>query len=252
MTDEPLVVTTEGDVRVVTLNRPDKLNAISEALHSRLTGVWAELAQDATARAVVLTGSGRAFSAGGDADWLEQVATDPRVRWNALDEAGRLVREMLRCPLPVVAAVNGAAVGLGASIASLCDVVVMTETAFFSDTHVMLGIAAGDGVAAVWPGTIGMLRAKEYILLGDRISAQQAQTIGLANRVVPADKLMAEALELADRLGRLPTYALRATKRALNLQLERSAIGVMDFALASESEHFSYPEMVEKIRGMRG
>jgi len=250
--NQPLSVTSDGDVRIVTMLRPDRLNAISKALHAALTHVWAELARDPAARAVILTGSGRAFSAGGDAEWLEQVATDPQARWNAIDEGGRLFREMLRFPLPVVAAVNGPAVGLGASIASLCDLIVMSEKAFFSDTHVMLGVAAGDGVAATWPAIIGMPRAKEYILLGDRIPAAEAHRIGLANRVVAADDLMSEALGLAHRLAALPQYAARATKRAMNLQIERSAAGIIDFALASESEHFSYPEMVEKIRAMRG
>jgi enoyl-CoA hydratase len=251
-TEPPLLVTIDGDVRIVTLNHPDRLNAISQALHAALTAVWAELAADPKARAVVLTGNGRAFSAGGDADWLEQVATDPHVRWNAIDEGGRLFREMLRFPLPVVAAVNGPAIGLGASIASLCDLLVMSEKAFLSDPHVMLGIAAGDGVAATWPGIIGRPRAKEYILLGDRISADEAYRIGLANRVVAPDAVLPEALALARRLAALPTYAVRASKRAMNLQLERSAVGIIDYALAAESEHFTFPEMLEKIRSMRG
>ncbi len=251
-TDEPLLVTSDGSTRIVTMNRPDKLNAISEELHAALTGIWARLMRDPEARAVIVTGSGRAFSAGGDAEWLEQIATDPEVRWRAIDEGGRLAREMLRFPLPVVAAVNGPAVGLGASIASLCDMVVMSEEAFFSDTHTMLGVAAGDGVAATWPGTIGMQRAKEYILLGDRIPADEAYRLGLVNRVVSPENIMTEAAALAQRLGALPKYAFRATKKTLNLQVERSAVGIIDFALAAESEHFSMPEMVEKIRGMRG
>jgi enoyl-CoA hydratase len=249
--DEPLFVTNQGTTRIVTMNRPERLNAVSEALHSALTGVWAELMRDRSARAVVLTGAGRAFSAGGDADWLAQIATDADMRWRAFDEAGKLAREILRCPLPVVAAATSPAVGLGASIASLCDLVVMGEKAYFADPHTMLGVAAGDGVAATWPGAIGMHRAKEHILLGSRIKAEEAYRIGLANRVVPTEDVLHEAVALADQLGALPVYALRATKKALNLQLERSSIGIIDFALAAESEHFSLPEMEEKLREMR-
>jgi enoyl-CoA hydratase len=234
------------------MNLPERLNAISRELHAALTGVWSALARDPDARAVVLTGNGRAFSAGGDAGWLEQVATDAHVRWQAIDEGGRLFREMLRCPLPVVAAVNGPAIGLGASVASLCDMVVMSESSFFADPHVAIGIAAGDGAVATWPGIVGMVRAKEYILLGDRITPAEAFRIGLANRVVPPDELMPVAGELARRLGNLPIYAMRATKRALNLQIERSAAGVIDYALAAESEHFSLAGMAEKLRAMRG
>jgi enoyl-CoA hydratase len=251
MTSELLQVTNDGHIRIVSMNRPDRLNAISEELHAALTGIWAQLMRDPEARAVILTGAGRAFSAGGDAEWLARISTDPEVRWKAIDEGGRLAREILRFPLPLVAAINGPAVGLGASLASLCDMVVMSREAFFSDTHTMLGIAAGDGVAATWPGSIGMQRAKEYILLGDRITADDAHRLGLVNRVVSPEGVMDEATLLANRLGALPKYAFRATKKALNLQTERSALGIIDFALAAESEHFSLPETVEKIQGMR-
>jgi enoyl-CoA hydratase len=243
----PLTVTEEGALRVVTLNRPDRLNAISELLHTELVEVWRRLAQDPSAKAVVLTGSGRAFCAGGEMDWLIRVATDRTVRMNAMDEGARLVREILHCPLPIVAAVNGPAVGLGASLATLCDVVVMSEKAFFSDPHVTLGIAAGDGVAGLWPATIGVHKAKELILLGDRVLASDALRLGLANIVASPDQLLAEAKSIATRLADLPVAALRATKRALNMHIERSMFGVIDYAMAAESDNFGLPEVREKI-----
>lgn len=250
-TIRPIRVESVDDIRIVTMTRPDQMNAINAELHSSLTGVWAELAEDRDARAVVLTGEGRAFSAGGDLDWLTEVATNPDVRWRAIDEGGRLVREMLRCPLPVVAAVNGPAVGLGASIASLCDLVVMSERAFFADPHVQIGVAAGDGVVATWPGVIGMQLAKEYILLGGRIPATRALELGLANRVVDPDALLPTAIDLARQLGALPKYALRATKRAMNMIVEATGMRGLDYALASESEHFSLDEVRASLVAMR-
>lgn len=246
-----ITIEKDGGLRIVRLNIPDKLNAISEQLHNELTRIWWHLAQDRDARAIVLTGEGRAFSAGGDAKWLESITADPEARWRSIDEGRRLVREILHCPLPIVAAVNGAAIGLGASIASLCDLVVMSEKAYFSDPHVALGIAAGDGAAGVWPATIGVLRAKEYILFGDRITAEEALRLGLANRVVPQERLMDEAIALANRLASIPTAALRTTKRAINMHVERATFGVLDYALATESEHFTLPDIRESLAKLK-
>lgn len=245
--ESPLLVAADGPVRIVTLNRPERKNAINAELHGELTTVWAVLAADREARAVILTGSGNAFCAGADGGWLMEVTRDAEVRWRAVEEARRLVSEMLRFPLPVIAAVNGPAVGLGSSLASLCDAVLMAEDAYLADPHVALGVAAGDGAVATWPFLIGLLRAKEYLFTGERISAVTAEQLGLANRVVPAEKLLAEAMALAHRLASLPAAALRATKRALNLQVERAALGALDFASAAESEHFTLPDLQERL-----
>ncbi len=180
-----LLVETNGAVRVVTLNRPDALNATDEELHGALEAVWRQLADDADARVVVLTGHGRAFSAGGDLLLLERMSVDEELRSRVLAEAGRLVRQIVQFPLPVMAAVNGPAVGLGCTLASLCDVVIVEEHAYFADPHLAIGLVAGDGGVVSWPGLVGLQRAKEFIFTGDRIPAQRAYEIGLANRVVP-------------------------------------------------------------------
>lgn len=242
-----LVVESDGPVRVVTMSRPECRNAINAELHTELTHVWSTLAADPEAGCIVLTGSGTAFSAGGDTDWLLEVSRDADVRWRALDEARRLVLELLRCPLPVIAAVNGPAVGLGSSLASLCDVVLMSEDAYFADPHVALGVAAGDGAVVTWPFLVSLLRAKQWLFTGDRISAADAERFGLATRVVPAADLQWEALDLAHRLAGLPRYALRATKRALNQHLERAAQGTLDYVCAAESEHFTFPELAARL-----
>jgi len=243
-----LVVESDGPVRVVTMSRPECRNAINAELHAELTSVWARLAADPTAGSVVLTGAGSAFSAGGDAGWLLEVHGDAEVRWRAIDEARRLVLELLRCPLPVIAAVNGPAVGLGSSLASLSDVVLMSDTAYFADPHVILGVAAGDGAVVSWPFLVSLLQAKQWLFTGDRIPAADAERFGLATRVVPAADLFPETMALAHRLSGLPRAALRATKRALNLHLERAAHATLDFVCAAESEHFTFPELAARLQ----
>jgi enoyl-CoA hydratase len=242
MTESDLLVTSDGAVRIVTMNRPDHRNAINEHLHGELTRVWRSLADDRGARAVVLTGAGNAFSAGGDASWLRQVASDEEMRWRSLDEARRLATEVLACPLPTIAAVNGPAVGLGSSIASMCDIVLMSTSAYFADPHVAIGLAAGDGAVATWPSLIGPQAAKYYLFTGERIDADKALQLGLAQDVVGGGDLMSSAVALAHRLAALPPAALRATKRAVNLQIERSAATCLEFACAAEADNFTGPD----------
>ena len=246
-----LLVESDGPVRILTMNRPERLNAVDAELHSELTYVWARLTADRDCRAVVLTGAGRAFSAGGDADFLRRTNEDPEFRWRTLDEARRLVFELQRFPMPLIAAVNGPAVGLGSSVASLCDLILMGERAYFADPHVLLGVAAADGACAVWPAVMGAYRAKYHLLTGEKITASAALEYGLANEVLPEDELLPAAVALAHRLAGLPAQAVRATKRAVNLHLERQALGVMDFATAAEEEHFTRPELAARIDRMK-
>lgn len=199
-----LTVVADGDVRVVTLNRPERLNGVSEELHQRLAEVWRELAADPKARAVVLTGAGRAFSAGGDFDHLRRHHTDPDLRERSIRLDRAIQTEMIRFPLPVVAAVNGPAVGLGCSLALGCDLVLMAEDAYLADPHVSVGLVAGDGGVSLWPLLTSLLRVKEYLFTGDRIPAATAVELGLANRTVPAADLQREALALAGRLAAQP------------------------------------------------
>jgi enoyl-CoA hydratase len=229
-------------VRVITLNRPESLNAVSASLHEALEHVWRHVASDPEARAVVITGAGRAFSAGGDLNQIVALQRDPVTRGVVLDQARRLVSEVMDFRLPVIAAVNGPAVGLGCTVAACTDVVLIADTAFMADPHVSVGLTAGDGGAAVWPLIMGMLRAKEHLLTGDPISAEQAVAYGLANRVVPAGSLMTEAMALAARLAAQPPQAVQSTKRALNMHLKRAISGVLEYALAEENLSFDTPE----------
>lgn len=248
MSNEILTVESDGPVRIVTLNKPDSLNAFSDDLHDALASVWQRLSGDWDARAVVLTGAGRAFSAGGDVPgFLETLENEPHRR-SGMREAQRMVSEMLRFHLPVVAAVNGPAVGLGASVAVMADIVYMSENAFFSDPHVAMGLVAGDGGAVTWPAMMSILKAKEYLLTGDRIPADEALRLGLANKVLPSDDLLPEALKFAHRLAELPAQALQDTKRAINIHLQTAAAQVVPFALMAEELSFSTDDVAKMAK----
>lgn len=246
MYEQPLIdVRADGPVRVVTLNEPDALNAFSEALHEQFVDVWADIDRDEGCRAVVLTGAGRAFSAGGSYEDFEHRRVDLAVRRRSLRLARRLADEMLAVAVPVVAAVNGPAVGLGCTVTTLCDIVFMAEGAFLADTHVSVALVAGDGGAVTWPALTSLLRAKQYLLTGDRLSAAEAVEIGLANFVVPADALMDEALAFAHRLAAQPPQAVQETKAILNQHLRANAVRALGYGLAAESQSHDQPEYAE-------
>jgi len=236
MPDE-IEVVADGPLRIITLNRPDALNAVNDALHTGLARLWPRLSEDHTARAAVLTGSGRAFSAGGDFEYLAELSRDPVLRAKTIAHGRDLVLGMARCRVPVIAAVNGPAVGLGCSLVALSDVVYMAETAYLADPHVQIGLVAADGGPLTWPLHTSLLLAKEYALTGARIPAARAAAIGLANHVV-ADPLT-EAIACAKRVAGLPRQAVEATKRILNLQLERAVLATLDYAMTAEEQSFT-------------
>jgi enoyl-CoA hydratase len=234
-----LLVEADGPLRIITLNKPQQLNAMSDDLHWAIAEVWHRLPQDHDARVAILRANGRMFCTGGYLQNFVRDASDPVTRRNGLRQAARLANAMLACEVPIVAAVHGGAVGLGCTLALMSDFVVMTDDSYLRDSHVSVGLVAGDGGAVTWPLLIGMLRAKEYLLLGSEITADEAQRVGLANRVVPADDLMDEARAVAARLAAQPVQAVRDTKRALNKHLQAAADLVLDFALAAEGESFA-------------
>src|SRR4051794_25131714 len=238
--DLPDVITveTDGPVRIVRLSRPEQLNAINEELHLGLTRLFPQLSADADARVAVITGAGRAFSAGGDFDLLDRMTNDRELRRNVIAEGRELVVNMIQCRIPVIAAVNGPAVGLGCSVIALSDVVYMAESAYLSDPHVTVGLVAADGGPITWPLHTSMLLAKEYAFTGDRISAQRAAEIGLANRVCPDDEVLSQAVATAHKISKLPQQAVEQTKRVMNLHVERAVLATIDFAMTAESESF--------------
>ncbi len=240
-----------GDVLRVTIAHPvSALNAVDEALHHDLTQLFADLRREGSARAVVLTGRGRAFSAGGDFNWFPQLREPGRLEALRRD-AKQLIWDLLDVEIPIVAAVNGHAMGLGASIALLCDSIFMADTATIGDPHVKVGIVAGDGGVAIWPLALGPARAKQYLLTGDPLSAAEAERIGLINKVVPAADLQAEALAFAQRLAAGAPLAIRYTKLAVN-KLVKDALNVaFDTSTALELLTFHSDDHREALAAIR-
>jgi enoyl-CoA hydratase len=245
-----LTVEADGPIRIVTMNRADELNAVNRELHWALAAVWRQLAADSEAKVVILTGAGRAFSAGGDLDWITSFLDDPVARDESLREGAEIIEELLRFPLPVIAAVNGPAVGLGCSIAVLCDLVLMSEKAYLCDPHVAVGLVAGDGGAAFWPLLTPILRSREYLYTGDRIPAATALELGLATRVVAPEELQAQARSLAQRLAAQPVEALRGTKRIVNMHLARALGGPVQAGFAAERATMLSAEHRDRLQAL--
>src|ERR1700720_2843538 len=208
-------VRADGALRTITLNRPDDLNAVNDNLHVGLARLWQRMTDDPAARAAVLTGSGKAFSAGGGFSYLAELSQDADLRAKTIRDGCEIVLGMARCRIPVVAAVNGPAVGLGCSLVALSDIVYIAEDAYLADPHVPVGLVAADGGPLTWPLHISLLLAKEYALTGARISAARAVELGLANHAV-ADPV-AEALKAANKILEHAQQAGEGTKRVLNV-----------------------------------
>jgi enoyl-CoA hydratase len=234
---------TDGPVRVVRLNRPDHLNATNHVLHQGLAELFPQIDADSAARVAVLTGNGRAFSAGGDFDYLNELASDEALRRESLAHGRQIVTGMVRCRVPIVAAVNGPAVGLGCSLVALSDISFIAESAHLADPHVLLGLVAADGGPVTWPLLTSLQLAKEYALTGDPIPAARAVEIGLVNHVCRDEEVMEKALACAHRLAKLPKQAVEDTKRVLNLHLERAVLATLDFALTAEHRSFDSTEL---------
>src|SRR4029450_3645553 len=258
---ESVRVESDGPVRIVRLSRPDQLNAVNTDLHLGLTRVFPLLSADPDARPAGITGEGRAFSAGGDFDLLERMVKDRALRRDVIAEGRELVRNMIRCRVPVVAAVNGPAVGLGCSVIALSDVVYMAEAAYLAAPHGVVGLVAADGGPLTWPLHTSLLLAKEYAFTGDRIGAGRGRgiglanhrlphgegasagldastgaptaggrprAIGLANHVSPAGEVLSAALAAAHKIAALPRQAVEATKRGVNLHVEGAGLATVD------------------------
>ena len=239
-----------GDVLKVVLDNPrSALNAVDEQMHADLTHLFRGLRSETTARAVLLTGSKRAFSAGGDFSWFPTLRETGRL--DALrHDAKQMIWDLLDVELPIVCAVNGPAIGLGASLALLCDVIFMADSASIADPHVRVGIVAGDGGTAAWPLAVGPARAKQYLLTGDPVPATEAERIGLVNFVVPAASLEDEAMAFAARLAAGAPLAVRYTKQAVN-KLVKDALNVsFDTATALELVTFQSRDHEEALAAL--
>jgi len=232
---------TDG-VLTVTLNRPDRLNAVNRMLHNDLSRVFVDAGADLDVEVVVLTGAGRAFCAGGDLEFLQHCIKNPPAFDEVAYEGKRIVYSMLDCEKPIVGRINGHAVGLGATLALFCDIVFVADHAKISDPHVNVGLVAGDGGAVIWPQLIGYARAKEYLMTGNAIMAKDAERIGLINYAVPLDELDARVNAFVAQLKNGATAAIRATKISVNIGLKQLAHTVLETSTALEQLSNRSPE----------
>jgi len=220
---EWLKVERRDRIAIVTLNRPEHRNAANPAMREELNAIWPDLAADEAVDAIVLTGAGQAFSAGGDVKAMAARAGTPEGRRHAIEGFGRarrMCQAMLDVPQPIVAAVNGDAMGLGATLALIADVSVMAETARIGDSHVKVGLVAGDGGTVFWPVLIGPNRAKEFLMRSRIATGAEAAALGLVNHAVPADEVLPKAMAIAEELAAQPKWAVRWTKHSVNQWLK--------------------------------
>lgn len=249
---EFLTVEVVDRVATVTLNRPERLNAVNAALHHEFEQIWIDLAEDRDVNAILLTGAGKAFSIGGDVTSRDK-PTKSKGRGGrriVMADGRRVIENLLDVEQPIVAAINGDALGFAANVALLCDVTVAAETAKLADTHVALGAVAGDGGAVIWPLLIGPNRAKEFLMLGDTITGADAARIGLVNYALPADQVLPKARELAQRLADGPTWAIRWSKLAVNKWLKQQANLIMDTGLAYEALTLTTQDHKEAVKAL--
>src|SRR5712691_11094784 len=239
-------------VATVTLNRPAQLNAVHAALHHEFEQIWLELAEDRDVNAILLTGAGTAFSVGGDLT-SRDTPTKSKGRGGrriVMADGRRVIENLLNVQQPIVAAINGDALGFAANVALLCDVTVVSETAKLADTHVTIGAVAVDGGAVIWPLLIGPNRAKEFLMLGDTITGADAARIGLVNHAVPKEQVLPKARELVQGLADGPTWAIRWSKLAVNKWLKQQANLIMDAGLAYEAVTLMSKDHQEAVKAM--
>jgi enoyl-CoA hydratase len=236
-------------VLLITLDRPP-VNATDARMHWELTEVWRTLDADPAVRVALVTGAGKAFSAGGDIALLEELAGNPAAAVRTLREAADIVYNMINCDKPIISAINGVAVGAGLAVALMADISIIADTARFTDGHLRLGVGAGDHAAIIWPLLCGMAKAKYYLMTAEFIDGREAERIGLVSLCVPAAELMTKADEVATRLAEGPQSAVRLTKRALNGWL-RVAAPIFDSSLAYEMLNFLEPDVQEGLAAMK-
>lgn len=227
-----ILVERAGRILRITLNRPERLNAINPEMHSELARIFADVREDEEADVVTITGAGRGFCAG--ADLKEPFPSDRRSLDRLFREARDILVNILEIEKPIISGVNGPATGLGVTLALFADIVIASERARLGDTHVKVGLTAGDGGAVIWPLLVGVNRAKELLLTGRIIDAQEALRIGLVNHVVPHEELDRKVMEMAQELAGGNKMAIQSTKKAVNLYLKWMLNQVFDYSSALE------------------
>lgn len=240
----------EERILKITLNRPEKYNALDKAGHRELTYVWREVDEDPDIDAVIITGAGKAFSAGGDLKMVEEMTQDFNTRAQIWKEARDLVYNMMDCGKPIISAINGPAVGAGLVAGLMADISIVGRSVFITDGHTRLGVAAGDHAAIIWPLLCGMAKSKYYLMTCERLSGEEAERIGLVSLCVDDDALQNKALDVARTLQQGAPTAIRWTKYTLNNWL-RMAGPTYDASTALEMLGFTGPEVQEGLASLK-
>lgn len=232
-------------VLIITINRPEVYNATNARLHRELVEIWRTVARDGATHAVIITGAGKAFSAGGDLGLVRSNLDDMEGVLRMGEEARQMVLNLIDLDKPVISAINGVAVGAGLAVALTADISIMSDSARFTDGHTRLGVASGDHAVMLWPLLCGMAKAKYYLLTSEFIDGREAERIGLVTMCVPHDELMDRALAIADKLAGGSQLSQRWTKRALN-HWYRSAIPTFELSVVMEMFNFAQRTDVEE------
>jgi enoyl-CoA hydratase len=234
----------------ITFNRPGSFNSVDAEIHAQMTDMWIDINRDPQVNAVIVTGAGKAFSAGGDFAFVERTAGDFDAVMRTWREAKDLVYNIINCSKPVVSAINGPAAGAGLVVALLADISIAGKRAKLVDGHPRLGVAAGDAAAIIWPLLCGMAKAKYYLLTGKAVSGEEAERIGLVSMCVEDEELQAIALETASSLASGAQSAIRWTKYSLNNWL-RQAGPIFDTSTALEMLGFMGTDIREGVAALR-
>ncbi|MDP6980207.1 MAG: enoyl-CoA hydratase-related protein [Myxococcota bacterium] len=245
---EYLTLTMDDGVATITLNRPERRNAAHDPMHREMELIFREAGEDDEIRAIVVTGAGEAFCAGGDAESMDTGEFDPKGPRIPFNGVRRLVNHILDVEQPIIGAINGDAAGLGASLALLCDVTYAAEDARIGDTHVKMGLVAGDGGAVIWPMLVGMSRAKQYLFTGDWVSGTEAERIGLVNHALPKDEVLPAATAFARRMANSAPMALRWTKYSMNKLIRDQVNLALDTSMFLEAATMETEDLQEAAR----
>ena len=227
------------------------VNGVDAVMHDELATVFNDLQRDGESDIIVLSAKGRAFCAGGDMDWFDEMIESPSTFRDMAWEAKRIVLSILEMEKPIICRLNGAAAGLGATIALLCDIIIADETAKIGDPHVKVGLVAGDGGALIWPQLIGYAKAKELLMTGEMLTASEAKELGLINYAVPAEDLDHRVDEMVAKLQANPKWAVRWTKTVTNIPLRALAAQLMDASIGWESVSNTLQDRAEAVAAFK-
>lgn len=246
-----LDIVVDDGIACITINRPEAKNACDREGHSEFARILTDLARDDDVRAAVVTGAGRTFSVGGELELLEHLSSHPEDVPEVMDEARGIVNLHIALDKPIIAAINGVAMGAGLAFAMMCDWVVVERQARLADGHIRVALAAGDHASLVWPMCIGLMKSKRYLLTGDSIGAEEAERLGLVTEVVDEGMSLQRAMAVARRLADGPQTAIRHTKRSLNQWLRVGAAQTFEYSLALEFLAFSSSELKNALQAIR-